>query len=372
MIAVFIITGLVAAFSLYDYFSSKSWQQVTSSDRNTIVFENRNLEYGAYQIRTDYNKRLIWIVLSITLLIGAAFTTYKIIQNNEEPIKEEATVDLTAFAPDAEEEEEEIVEPLEQEIPPAQQTIQFIAPEIDNDAVEETVVTVEETKDTPVSNETQDGNDSFGDIVKDEGVPTQTEKPKEPEVFEYVEEFAEFPGGPAALKKYLAENIIYPPTAVELGVQGTPGFFINGRFLGGAFPFEAFKEIIDKEIAGTATDNCEDYSEEMQTYCSDPANAGFIPEAREVAVGNSAVKGKADAKVTIVEFSDFECPFCVRAFPTVQQIVETYPNDVRLVYKHLPLTNIHPNAERAAIASECARDQGKFWELHDKMFSTEI
>lgn len=160
--------------------------------------------------------------------------------------------------------------------------------------------------------------------------------------------------------------------ASELGVQGTPGFFINGRFLGGAFPFEAFKEIIDKEIAGTATDNCEDYSEEMQTYCSDPANAGFIPEAREVAVGNSAVKGKADAKVTIVEFSDFECPFCVRAFPTVQQIVETYPNDVRLVYKHLPLTNIHPNAERAAIASECARDQGKFWELHDKMFSTEI
>jgi periplasmic protein TonB len=221
MIAVFIITGLVAAFSLYDYFSSKSWQQVTSSDRNTIVFENRNLEYGAYQIRTDYNKRLIWIVLAITLLIGAAFTTYKIIQNNEEPIKEEATVDLTAFAPDAEEEEEEIVEPLEQEIPPAQQTIQFIAPEIDNDAVEETVVTVEETKDTPVSNETQDGNDSFGDIVKDEGEPTQTEKPKEPEVFEYVEEFAEFPGGPAALKKYLAENITYPPTAVELGIQGT-------------------------------------------------------------------------------------------------------------------------------------------------------
>jgi protein TonB len=221
MIAIFIITGLVAAFSLYDYFSSKSWQQVTSSERNDIVFENRNHEYGAYQIRTDYNKRLIWIVLAIALLIGAAFTTYKIIQGIEEPIKEEATVDLTAFAPDAEEEEEEIVEPLEQEIPPAQQTIQFIAPEIDNDATEETVVTVDETKDTPVSNETQDGNDSFGTIVKDEGEPTQTEKPKEPEVFEYVEEFAEFPGGAAALKKYLSEKIVYPPTAVELGVQGT-------------------------------------------------------------------------------------------------------------------------------------------------------
>lgn len=218
MTAIFIITGLVAAFSLYDYFSSKSWQQVTSSDRNAIVFENRNHEYGAYQIRTDYNKRLIWIVLAVTLLIGAAFTTYKIVQGIEEPIKEEASVDLTAFAPDAEE-EEEIVEPLDQEIPPAQQTFQFIAPVIDNDATEEEVQIPDPT--VAVSTETQEGNDAFGEVVKDEGEPTQTEKPKEPEVFEYVEEFAEFPGGPAALKKYLAENIIYPPTAVELGVQGT-------------------------------------------------------------------------------------------------------------------------------------------------------
>lgn len=219
MIAIFIITGLVAAFSLYDYFSSKSWQQVTSSDRNAIVFENRNHEYGAYQIRTDYNKRLIWIVLAVTLLIGAAFTTYKIIQGIEEPIKEEASVDLTAFAPDADEEEEEIVEPLEEEIPPAQQTIQFIAPVIDNDATEEEVQIPDPT--VAVSTETQDGNDAFGEIVKDEGEPTQTEKPKEPEVFEYVEEFAEFPGGPAALKKYLGEKIIYPPTASELGIEGT-------------------------------------------------------------------------------------------------------------------------------------------------------
>lgn len=218
MIAIFIITGLVAAFSLYDYFSSKSWQQVTSSERNDIVFENRNHEYGAYQIRTDYNKRLIWIVLAIALLIGAAFTTYKIIQGIEEPIKEEATVDLTAFAPEAEE-EEEIVEPLDQEIPPAQQTIQFVAPVIDNNATDEEPQIPD--PDTPASTETQEGNDAFGEVVKDEGEPTQTEKPKEPEVFEYVEEFAEFPGGAAALKKYLSEKIVYPTTAVELGVQGT-------------------------------------------------------------------------------------------------------------------------------------------------------
>ena len=157
--------------------------------------------------------------------------------------------------------------------------------------------------------------------------------------------------------------------ASEAGVQGTPGFFINGRFLGGAFPFEAFKEIIDKEIDGTATANCTDYSESMQTYCSDPANIGFNPEPKEIAVGDSPVIGKADAKVTIIEFSDFECPFCIRAYPTVKQIMDTYPNDVKIVYKNLPLTNIHPNAELAAIASTCADDQGKFWEFHDKLFS---
>ncbi|OGK14260.1 hypothetical protein A2861_01820 [Candidatus Roizmanbacteria bacterium RIFCSPHIGHO2_01_FULL_38_15] len=157
----------------------------------------------------------------------------------------------------------------------------------------------------------------------------------------------------------------------KLGVQGTPGFFINGRFLAGAFPFEAFKEIIDKEIAGTATNVCTDYSEEMQQYCSDPENQGFKPEAVAVDVGNSPVRGKADAKVTIVEFSDFECPFCIRAFPTVKQIQKEYPNDVKIVYKHFPLTSIHPHAQAAAEASMCAAEQGKFWEYHDKLFTLE-
>ncbi len=157
----------------------------------------------------------------------------------------------------------------------------------------------------------------------------------------------------------------------ELGVQGTPGFFINGRFLAGAFPFEAFKEIIDKEIAGTATSVCTDYSEDMQQYCNDPNNIGFNPEPKEISIGNSPVRGKADAKVTIVEYSDFECPFCIRAFPTVQQIEKTYPNDVKIVYKHFPLTNIHPHAQAAAEASICAAEQGKFWEYHDKLFTLE-
>ncbi len=157
-----------------------------------------------------------------------------------------------------------------------------------------------------------------------------------------------------------------------LGVQGTPGFFINGRFLGGAFPFEVFKEIIDKELAGEASDVCSDYSEELQQYCQDEQNQAFKPVAVEVAVGNSPAIGSKDAKVTIVEFSDFECPFCSRAFGTVKQIIDAYPNDVKIVYKHLPLSNIHPNAQKAAEASICAGDQGKFWEMHDKMFEAQL
>lgn len=75
-------------------------------------------------------------------------------------------------------------------------------------------------------------------------------------------------------------------------------------------------------------------------------------------------------KIVIEEFSEFECPFCARAQPTIKQVLDTYGDRVELVYKHFPL-NFHPNAQKAAEASECARDQGKFWEYHDKLFANQ-
>ncbi len=173
----------------------------------------------------------------------------------------------------------------------------------------------------------------------------------------------------SGLKKTLvAKDAAY---GSSLGVQGTPGFFINGQFLAGAFPFQFFKEIIDRQIAGTASSDCTSYSTELQASCSDPQRQSFFPEIREIDVENMTPTGAKNGKVTIVEFSDFECPFCVRAYPTVKQVLNEYKNDVTLYYKQFPLTQIHPQAEKAAEASLCALDQGKFWEWHDKIFTLE-
>jgi protein-disulfide isomerase len=88
----------------------------------------------------------------------------------------------------------------------------------------------------------------------------------------------------------------------------------------------------------------------------------------EVASDGFPAQGPEDAPVTIVEFSDFECPYCARLLPTLQQVEEAYGEKVRLVYRQFPLNRIHPNAQKAAEAALCAYEQGQFWEMHDLMF----
>jgi protein-disulfide isomerase len=90
-----------------------------------------------------------------------------------------------------------------------------------------------------------------------------------------------------------------------------------------------------------------------------------------VALEGAHARGPATAPVTVVEFSDFHCPFCKQAQPLLAELRTRYGDRLRLVYKHLPLDRLHPTARRAAEAAECAGDQGKFWLYHDKLFASD-
>jgi protein-disulfide isomerase len=89
---------------------------------------------------------------------------------------------------------------------------------------------------------------------------------------------------------------------------------------------------------------------------------------QQLPVGNSAVKGDANAPVTIILFDDFQCPYCAKLVPTLDQVMAAYPRQVKVVFKHFPLS-MHKFAKNAAIASIAARNQGKFWPLHDQLFA---
>lgn len=95
------------------------------------------------------------------------------------------------------------------------------------------------------------------------------------------------------------------------------------------------------------------------------------PEAPRLEVeAKGPSRGPADAPVTIVEFSDFECPYCSRANAVLEQVEAAYPGKVRVVFRDFPLS-FHSNAQKAAEAGHCADEQGKFWQLHDKMFANQ-
>jgi protein-disulfide isomerase/autonomous glycyl radical cofactor GrcA len=95
-----------------------------------------------------------------------------------------------------------------------------------------------------------------------------------------------------------------------------------------------------------------------------------LPAPRVEVAATGPARGPANAKVTIVEFSDFQCPYCSQAFGTIEELMQQYAGKVKLVFRQFPLP-IHPQAEKAAEASLCAADQGKFWEFHDLLFKNQ-
>jgi protein-disulfide isomerase len=89
--------------------------------------------------------------------------------------------------------------------------------------------------------------------------------------------------------------------------------------------------------------------------------------AEEVDPERDHIRGADDAPVTLVEYGDFECPYCGRAEGVLRELLSSFDDDLRYVWRHLPLNDVHPNAQMAAEASEAAAAQGHFWEMHDTL-----
>ena len=188
--------------------------------------------------------------------------------------------------------------------------------------------------------------------------------------------------------------------AASVGATGTPTFFINGRKLSGAQPLEAFRAIVDEELrkaevlvkegvapaqlyarimerAATAPVMLPGSAQPQPGQPPAPPPPAAVPAAAPTAVyrevqlrRDDPVRGPRDAELTIVLFSDFQCPFCARVEPTLAQLEDAFPGKVRVVWKHQPLA-MHPNARPAAIAAEAAREQGKFWPMHARLFQNQ-
>ncbi len=173
----------------------------------------------------------------------------------------------------------------------------------------------------------------------------------------------------------------------DLGVKGTPHFFVNGERMSGAQPYSKFKSVIESKLdqadellsGGVAKSDL--YGEAVKKNFDSPnqpkkkgkqgqrkqdTKVSYVPVNE-----NDPVAGaEEDYLVTLVEFSDFECPFCQKAAPRVNKIKENYGDKVRVVWKDHPLP-MHSNAKKAARAGYAAQQQGEFWEMHDLLFDNQ-
>lgn len=160
--------------------------------------------------------------------------------------------------------------------------------------------------------------------------------------------------------EYTAQVEADQAAAQKAGVTGTPGNFIvlgngQGEAIKGALPYAQLQPVIDSYLNEGGTDNT--------------AAIPNLPPVDE----NDHIRGDENAQVTIIEYSDYDCPFCSRFHETMKQVVDEYDGQVRWVYRHFPLPQLHPNATAVAEASECvAAQEGEdaYWAFSDKYFAT--
>jgi protein TonB len=196
----------------------QSWNDLTLDARNDLVFEGRNQSYGAFELRRNYNKRVTFIIGGMLVFSLALLGLKKFMDRPKDEAEVEKIVntqiDLTPPPPI----EDVPPPPPPPPPPPMVEMVKFTPPVIKDDAVEEEPQKLQEdVKDVNVSTKDQEGEK---DIV---APPTEIKGPTEaaaPEIFTIVEEAAEFPGGIAALQKYMRDNTVYPTMAREAGIGG--------------------------------------------------------------------------------------------------------------------------------------------------------
>jgi protein TonB len=222
MTVIYVIVALVTGFSLFDYYVNRNWEAITSVSRNEAVFAHRNRAYGAYVLRSGYNKRMTLILAGMVAFAALAFTVSFIIKNlPKEEIKKPRVSEKNFTIAPPKEDVPPPPPPTTPPPPPMTETQAFIAPVAEDDYVEDELPSQAELNNTTISTETNEGDDTWGLAnTQDEG-PALTDVQDQVEaVVDVAEEDAEFPGGYDKLNAFINATINYPDEALELGVKG--------------------------------------------------------------------------------------------------------------------------------------------------------
>ncbi len=220
MTVIYVIVALVTGFSLFDYYVNRNWEAITSVSRNEAVFADRNRAYGAYALRSGYNKRMTLILGGLVGFAALIFAVTFIIKNlpKEEIKKPKVSEKNFTIAPPTD--EVPPPPPTTPPPPPMTETQAFIAPVAEDDPVEDELPSQAQLENITISTETNEGDDSWGlPETQDEG-PGLTDVAEVEAPVDVAEEDAEFPGGYEKLSAFINETINYPDEAIELGVKG--------------------------------------------------------------------------------------------------------------------------------------------------------
>lgn len=224
MQVLYVIVAIVTGFSLLDYLTARKWQQVTSNTRNEVVFAHRNKAYGAYVLRSSYNKRMVLIMAGLILFAGLAFGISELIKRlpKEEVELPKAQGVNTTLKQLKKVEPPPVAPPPPPPPPQLEKMTAFLPPVIENDIVTDVLPTQDQLIETKAGATDVDGTDEVWDLPTDDpnvGGPALTQTVPDP-IETWVEVEAEFNGGYEKLNEFINDNIRPPIEAGELGVNG--------------------------------------------------------------------------------------------------------------------------------------------------------